>query len=149
MLDVDLAMIYGASTKRLNEQVRRNKNRFPSDFMFQLTKAEKNEVVANCDHLKKLKFSPYLPFAFTEYGAVMLASVINTKIAIKASIQVVKAFVKLRQILADHKEFARKLESMEKKYDHQFKVVFDAIRELMDPPAPKRKPIGFKIGKNK
>ena len=103
--------------------MKRNKNRFPSDFMFQLTKAAKNEVVANCDHLKKLKFSPYLPFAFTEYGVVMLASVINTEIAIKASIQVVKAFVKLRQILAEHKEFARKLESMEKKYNHQFKIV--------------------------
>src|SRR6185436_19440994 len=93
MLDVDLAMIYGVSTKRLNEQVRRNKRRFPPDFMFQLTKEEKNEVVASCDHLRKLKFSPYFPFAFTEYGAVMcLASVINTEIAIKASIQVVKAF---------------------------------------------------------
>jgi len=142
-------MIYGVSTKRLNEQVRRNKRRFPPDFMFQLTKEEKNEVVASCDHLRKLKFSPYLPFAFTEYGAVMLASVINTEIAIKASIQVVKAFVNLLQVLAEHKEFAHKLESIEKKYDHQFKIVFDAIRDLMDPPVPRRKPIGFRIGKNK
>src|SRR5437764_919924 len=106
MLDVDLATIYGVSTKRLNEQVNRNKGRFPREFRFQLTKDEKDEVVANCDRLRNLKFSPYLPYAFTEYGAVMLASVINTPIAIKANIQVVKAFVNLRLMLAEHKEFA-------------------------------------------
>src|SRR3972149_4260164 len=131
MLDVDLASIYGVTTKRLNEQVRRNKDRFPNDFMFQLSEEEKGEVVANCDHLKRLKFSPYLPYAFTEHGAVMLASVLNSEIAVKASIQVVRAFVRLREMIATHKELARRLESLEKKYDAQFKVVFDAIRQLM------------------
>ena len=116
---------------------------------FKVASCNLKELVANCDRLRNLKFSPYLPYAFTEYGAVMLASVINTPIAIKANIQVVKAFVNLRLMLAEHKEFAHKLASMEKKYDHKFKVVFDAIRELMEPAVPKRKPIGFKIGKNK
>jgi hypothetical protein len=88
MLDADLAVLYGVTTKRLNEQVKRNRDRFPKDFIFQLTKREKREVVANCDHLKRLKFSPGLPYAFTEHGAIMLATVLNSPIAVKASIQV-------------------------------------------------------------
>jgi len=145
MLDVDLAILYGVTTKRLNEQVRRNKDRFPNDFMFQLSEEEKNELVANCDHLKRLKFSPYLPYAFTEHGAVMLASVLNSEIAVKASIQVVRAFVRLREMITTHKELARKLEELEQKYDMQFKVVFDAIRQLMAPMSEEKpKPrIGF------
>lgn len=145
MIDIDLASLYGVTTKRLNEQVKRNKDRFPDDFMFQLTVEEKSELVANCDHLKRLKFSPYLPYVFTEHGAVMLASVLNSEIAVKASIQVVRAFVRLREIIATHKELARKLAELEQKYDMQFKVVFDAIRKLMAPPAEEKpKPrIGF------
>jgi len=143
MLDADLAAIYGVTTKRLNEQVKRNRDRFPEDFMFQLTEEEKAEVVANCDHLKRLRFSPHLPYAFTEHGAIMPASVLNSPIAIQASIQVVRAFVKLRRLVATHAELARKLAALEKKYDAQFKVVFDAIRELMTPPEPKRRKIGF------
>ena len=146
MLDVDLASIYGVTTKRLNEQVRRNKDRFPNDFMFQLSEEEKGEVVANCDHLKRLKFSPYLPYAFTEHGAVMLASVLNSEIAVKASIQVVRAFVRLREMIATHKELARRLESLEKKYDAQFKVVFDAIRQLMTEEEKPKPRIGFHKG---
>jgi len=149
MLDTDLAEIYGVSTKRLNEQVKRNAQRFPKDFMFQLNEAEKAEVVANCDHLQKLKYSSQLPYAFTEHGAVMLASVLNSPTAVKASIQVVRAFIRLREILATHRDLAKKMEELEKKYDKQFRVVFDAIRELMDPPRPKRKPIGFKVGKDR
>jgi hypothetical protein len=143
MLDADLAVLYGVSTKRLNEQVKRNRDRFPEDFMFQLTEKEKAEVVANCDHLAKLKYSPNLPYAFSEHGAIMLASVLNSQIAVRASIQIVRAFVKLRQILASHKDLAKRLDEMEKKYDSQFKIVFDAIRQLMAPPEPKQKKIGF------
>lgn len=109
MLDADLAELYGVTTRRLNEQVKRNKDRFPGDFMFKLTRGEKVEVVANCDHLHRLKFSPALPYAFTEHGAVMLASVLNSPVAVQASIQVVRVFIRLREILATHKELARKL----------------------------------------
>ena len=143
MLDADLAKLYGVPTKVLNQAVKRNIERFPLDFMFQLTKDEKDEVVTNCDHLKKLKFSPNLPYAFTEHGAIMLATILNSPVAVQASIQVVRAFVRLRQMLASNAELARKLNALEKKYDVQFKVVFDAIRQLMTPPEPKQSRIGF------
>ena len=143
MIDADLANIYGVTTKRLNEQIKRNRDRFPEDFMFQLTKEEKDEVVANCDHLKKLKYSPVLPNAFTEHGAIMIATILNSPVAVQASIHVVRAFVKLRQILASNKELSKRFNELEKKYDAQFKVVFDAIRQLMTPPEPKRRKIGF------
>ena len=144
MLDSDLAEVYGVTTKRLNEQVKRNRERFPEDFMFQVTTEEKSEVVANYDHLQSLKYPPNLPYAFTEHGAIMLASVLNSVVAVRASLQVVRAFVRLREILATHKELARKLQELENKYDAQFRVVFDAIRQLMEPPAsgPKKR-IGF------
>ena len=132
------------TTKRLNEQVKRNRARFPTDFMFQLTAEEKAEVVANCDHLARLKFSPALPAAFTEHGAIMAASLLNSARAVEMSIFVVRAFVRLRQLLATNVELARKLATLERKYDAQFKIVFDAIRELMTPPEPRKKrPIGF------
>jgi hypothetical protein len=143
MIDRDIAFIYGVSTKRLNEQVKRNRKRFPDDFMFQISKEEKNEVVANCDHLKTLKFSPNLPYAFTEHGAIMLASVLNSTLAIETSIRVVRAFVKLREFAVNNKELARKIEEIEKKYDKQFKIVFDAIKQLMIPPPVQKRKIGF------
>lgn len=146
MLDVDLARVYGVTSKRLREQVRRNRERFPADFMFQLSKEELLEVAANCGDLAKLKFSPFSPFAFTEHGAIMLASVLNSKIAVEASVQVVRAFIRLREILATHKDLAHKLTTLEKKYDHQFKVVFDTIRQLMTPPPSGGRKIGFKVG---
>ena len=130
MLDADLAELYGVLTKVLNQAVKRNKERFPVDFMFQLTKEEKDEVVTNCDHLKRLKFSPTLPHAFTEHGAIMLATILNSPVAVQSSIQVVRAFVRLRQMLASNADLARKLDTLERKYDAQFKVVFDAIRQL-------------------
>src|SRR3989338_6186362 len=99
MLDADLAKLYGASTKALNQGVKRNQERFPSDFMFTLTAEEKNEVVTICDHLRQLKFSPVLPKAFTEHGAVMLANVLKSPRAIQASIAVVRAFIHLRDLL--------------------------------------------------
>jgi hypothetical protein len=145
IIDADLAMLYGVPTKRLNEQVKRNRSRFPDDFMFQLTKEEKAKVVANCDHLAKLKFTAALPYAFTEHGAIMAASVLNSQKAIDISIFVVRAFVKLRQLLLTHTDLARKLNALEKKYDSQFKMVFEAIRQLMVPPNIKKRRIGFKV----
>jgi hypothetical protein len=145
MLDTDLADLYKIPTKALNQAVKRNKGRFPGDFMFQLTKEEKAEVVTNCDHLQRLKFSPTLPFAFTEHGAVMLANVLNSRVAVQVSIQIVRAFIRLREAVATHKDLAQRLDQLEKKYDTQFKVVFDAIRQLMIPPEPKRRKIGFLV----
>lgn len=147
MLDSDLAELYGVTTKRLNEQVKRNKERFPADFMFKLTAKEKSEVVANCDHLKKLKFSPALPHAFTEHGAIMAASVLNSRRAIEVSVYVVRAFVKLREMLRTHKELARKLAELEKRiegHDEEIMALFEAIRQLMEPPEKPAKRIGFR-----
>ncbi len=144
ILDSDLARIYGVTTKRLNEQVKRNRVRFPPDFMFQLTPAEKAGVVANCDHLRSLVFSPNLPFAFTEHGTVMLASVLSSTVAVEASIQVVRAFVRIRELLNNNRDLAAKLAQLEKKYDRQFATVFEAIRQLMEPPPlPSQRQIGF------
>ncbi len=148
MLDSDLAEMYGVKTSRLNEQVKRNKDRFPNDFMFQLTNQEKQEVIANCDHLEKLKFSRTNPYAFTEHGAIMLANVLNTPTAIETSVLIVRAFVKLRELLSTHKELERKIMELESKYDKQFKLIFEAIRELMQHEQldKNRIRIGFKIG---
>jgi len=144
ILDADLALIYGVSTKRLNEQVKRNRSRFPDDFMFQLTSEEKAEVVANCDHLRRLKFSPNLPHAFTEHGTIMAANVLNSERAVQASVEIVRAFVRLRLLLTSNSELSRRLDELESKYDRQFKMVFDAIRQLMAPAPPDRKQIGFR-----
>ena len=144
ILDADLAALYGVSTKRLNEQVKRNRSRFPADFMFQLTADEKAEVVANCDHLRRLKFSPNLPYVFTEHGTIMAANVLNSERAVHASVAVVRAFIRLREMISSNAELSRRLDDLEGKYDRQFKVVFDAIRQLMSPPPPRRKQIGFR-----
>ena len=119
MLDADLAKLYGVTAKRLNEQVKRNRDRVPEDFMFQLGAEEKAEVVAKCDHLARLKFSATYPYAFTEHGAIMLAAVLNTPRTIQVSVFVVRAFVKLREMLATHKELAYKLAEMERKIGTQ------------------------------
>ena len=146
MLDMDLARLYGVTTKRLNEQVKRNRGRFPEDFMFRLTAKEKAEVVANCDHLQALKFSPSLPYAFTEHGAVMVASVLNTARAIKVSIYVVRTFIKLREMLSTHRQLATKFAELERRievHDGDIRSLFEAIRQLMAPVATKRRRIGF------
>ncbi len=148
ILDKDLALLYGVSTKSLNLAVKRNYKRFIPEFMFQLTPEEFDSLRFQFATSKR-GGRRYLPYAFTEHGVIMVASILNSNVAINASIQLVKAFVELREFFSSHKELAGKLHDLEKKYDHQFKVVFDAIRELMEPPVPKRKPIGFKIGKNK
>lgn len=149
LLDTDLATLYGVSTKRLNEQVKRNQGRFPKDFMFRLTQREKDEVVANCDHLRHLKFSTMLPRAFTEHGAVMLASVLNSPRAVEVSIYVVRAFVKLRKALALHGRLARKLLELEHRlegHDVQIRSLVEAIRQLIVPPEIPRRHIGFHPG---
>lgn len=143
MLDIDLASLYGVQTKRLNEQVKRNIKRFPEDFMFKLTIAERAEVVAICDHLKPLKFSHVLPYAFTEHGILMLSSVLNSERAIKINIQIMRTFTKLRELMLVHKDLRIKIEELENKYDTQFKIVFDALRQLIDPPQKHKRPIGF------
>ena len=148
MLDADLAKLYGVSTKRLNQQVTRNRERFPEDFMFQLTAGEKAEVVANCNHLSRLKFSPTLPYAFTEHGAIMAASVLNTERAVEASVFVVRAFVRLREMLATHKQLSRKLGELERKierHDESIQAILEAIHQLMTPPETSTKQIGFKV----
>jgi len=131
MLDADLADLYEVSTKVLNQAVKRNKDRFPSDFMFTLNQSEKNEVVTNCDHLRKLKFSYSEPKAFTEQGIAMLSSVLNSKRAVLVNIQIMRAFIKMRKMLYGYKQLHSKIEEMEKKYDHRFRVVFDAIRQML------------------
>lgn len=131
IIDADLAMLYGVTTKQLNQQVKRNIDRFPPDFMFEFTSEEKSEVVTNCDHLRKLKVSLYLPSAFAEYGALMPANAPNSPRAIQASLEIVRTFVHLRELLASNAELARRLIALEEKYDKQFKVVFDAIRQSL------------------
>jgi len=145
MLDVDLAALYGVSTGRFNEQVSRNRARLPADFMFELTREE----TANLKSQFAISSSGWggrrsRPLAFTEHGAVMLASVLRSPAAIETSVQVVRAFVRLRQILESNADLARKLEQLEQRYDRQFRVVFDAIRELMAPPTSPPTRIGFK-----
>jgi hypothetical protein len=147
ILDRDLAALYGVSTKRLNEQVKRNRTRFPSDFVFQLSDDEKAEVVANCDHLGTLKYSPKRPYAFTEHGAIMAANVLNSERAVEVSVFVVRAFVKLRHWMATHTELAAKLAELERKvagHDDTIQQLVAAIRQLMAPPPDKpRRRIGF------
>jgi hypothetical protein len=147
MLDADLAEIYGVSTKALNQQVKRNIDRFPSDFMFRLTDEEPSSVVRMVPHLSRLRFSASPPNAFTEHGAVMLASVLNSPTSVQASILVVRAFIRLREILSTNRELARRLDDLERRYEGQFKVVFEAIRELMIPPVKARRRIGFGTGR--
>lgn len=144
ILDRDLAVLYGVETKTLNQAVRRNINRFPIDFMFQLTKVEKKQLVTNCDRFAPLKHSTSMPHAFTEQGVAMLSSVLNSERAINVNIAIMRTFVKLREILGSNELLRRKIESMERKYDEQFKVVVQAIKRMMLPePEKPKKPFGF------
>ena len=144
ILDTDIARIYGIQTKRLNEQVKRNVARFPGDFMFRLTDEELKEVVANCDHLEKLKFSSSNPYAFIEHGALMLSGIINTQTAIETSIFIVRAFVKLRNLLSTHAKLEKKIIKLESKYEKRFTIVFEALKQLIKQESKPRKMIGFK-----
>lgn len=146
MLDTDLAVLYGVPTKRLNEQVRRNKKRFPSDFMFQLASDEVERLRSQFATLKpgRGQHRKYRPYVFTEQGVAMLSSVLQSERAIQVNIAIMRAFVQLREMIGSNKGLARRLNELEKKYDSQFRVVFEAIRELMAEPEPKVKRIGFK-----
>jgi len=145
MLDRDLAKLYGVKTKVLNQAVKRNIKRFPEDFMFQLNNQEKIELVTNCDHLSSMKFAPTTPYVFTEQGIAMLSTVLNSEKAIDVNIQIMRTFTKLRQLLSGNEVLRQKIESMERKYDSQFKIVFKAIKELLDKEkqVPKKRRIGF------
>jgi hypothetical protein len=153
MLDADLSELYGVTTKRLNEQIKRNSDRFPADFAFQLTSEEWDSLKelnneSNRSQIatgsQKHRDPRFLPWVFSEHGAIMAATVLNSKQAVAMSVYVVRTFIRLRQMLSTHKDLARKLVDMEKKYDSQFKVVFDAIRQLMSPPVLKKGKIGFR-----
>ena len=146
MLDRDLAELYEVKTKRLKEQVKRNLDRFPADFMFELTKEElenwRSQFVTSKGDKMGLR---YPPMAFTEQGVAMLSSVLRSKRAAQVNIEIMRAFVRLRQMLGAHKDLRRKLAELEKKYDDQFKIVFEAIAELMTPPENPRRKIGFEV----
>lgn len=130
IIDSDLAELYGVKTKRLNEQVKRNQERFPSDFMFQLAIDEKTEVVSNCDHLVKLKYSKSLPYAFTEHGAIMAANVLSSKQAIKMSVYIVRAFVQLREMVLTNERLALKVDQLESRVSDHDEILIDLIQEL-------------------
>jgi phage regulator Rha-like protein len=146
MLDADLAKLYGVTTKRLNEQVQRNTKRFPPDFMLQLTLEEVERLRSQFATLKtgRGQHRKYRPYAFTEQGVAMLSGVLHSERAIQVNIAIMKAFVQLREMIGSNKGLARRLNELEKKYDSQFRIVFEAIRELMAEPESKIKRIGFK-----
>jgi len=146
ILDTDLATLYGVETRVLVQAVKRNMERFPEDFMFQLTQEEFAILRSQSVTSRDWGGRRYPPYAFTEQGVAMLSSVLRSQCAIQVNIEIMRAFIRLRQILASHVELARKLDALEKKYDAQFKVVFEAIRQLMAPPEPKWHPIGFRKG---
>jgi phage regulator Rha-like protein len=144
MLDADLAELYGVSTKSLNLAVKRNSARFPSDFMFQLARKEMEALRFQIETSKRGRGGrTYLAYAFTEQGVAMLSSVLHSERAVQVNIGIMRAFVKLRELLATHRDLARKLDEIERKYDANFKIVFDAIREMMAPPARPARRIGF------
>jgi hypothetical protein len=151
MLDRDLAVLYGVTTSALNQAVKRHADRFPPDFMFRLTLEETQGVPSRSQSviLKRGQNIKYRPCAFTEHGILMLSTVLSSERAVHVNIEIMRTFVRLRLLLASNAELAKKLEELELKYDHQFKVVFDAIRQLMTPAEPKRKQIGFTKAKKK
>lgn len=146
MLDRDLAALYGVETKTLKRAVKRNETRFPDDFMFVMTKDEladwRRQFGTSNSERMGLR---YPPMAFTEQGVAMLSGVLNSERAIAVNIAIMRTFARLRYILSSHADLARKLEELEKKYDKHFRVVFDALRELMEPPEPPHKQIGFSV----
>lgn len=150
MLDRDLAKLYGVPTKALKQAVRRNTDRFPNDFMFLLTPSElqdwRSQFVTSKSDRMGLR---YPPMAFTEHGILMLSSVLNSTRAVQVNIEIMRAFVRLRQMLASNAELSRRLDELESNYDRRFKIVFDTIRELMTPVPATRKQIGFRTARGK
>ncbi len=151
MLDSDLAELYGVATKVLIQAVKRNTKKFPSDFMFQLSEDEEKSLRSQIVTLKtgRGKHRKYLPYVFTEHGIAMLSSVLKSERAIEVNIQIMRAFVKLREMIASHKDLAKRLDELESKYDVQFRVVFDAIRKLMVPADGDKRKIWFLVRENK
>jgi hypothetical protein len=148
ILDADLARLYGVSTKQLNQAIKRNQDRFPGDFIFQVTSDERQELVTNCDHLRSLKFSKVRPRAFTEHGALMAASVLNTPRAVEVSVYVVRAFIRLREVLAAHTELSHKLAELEMRvdgHDEQIAAMIEGIRQLLAPPETPPRKLGFRV----
>ena len=148
MLDRDSAQLYGVTTKRLNEQVKRNRRRFPSDFGFQLNKREAIELVANCDRLNRLKHSSAYPFVFTEQVIAMLSSVLNSDRAIEVNIRIIRIFVKINELMITHKDIARKIEELErnfKDHDKKFTLVFESIRQILKEEGKPKTRIGFYV----
>lgn len=148
MLDFDLAQLYGVETRALKQQVRRNIKRFPDDFMFQLSKNEWNELITNCDNLGNLKFSPQTPFVFTEQGVAMLSSVLNSDKAVEVNILIIRAFVKLREIISTHKDVQKKLKNIEDKlmeHDEKIIQIINVINHLIAPPEKPKRKIGFSL----
>jgi len=144
MLDTDLAKLYTVETRVLKQAVRRNLNRFPKDFMFELTGEEIDNMVSQGVIPSKQIFGGSKPFAFTEQGIAMLSSVLNSRIAIQVNIAILRTFVKLRQLLIEHKDLAEKIERMEQKYDEQFRIIFTALQQMLQEESKPRPKIGFK-----
>jgi hypothetical protein len=151
MIDRDLAELYEVKTYRLNEVVKRNKKRFPDDFMFQLNDNEKNELIANCDRFQTLKYSTSNPYVFTEQGVAMLSSVLNSDRAIFINIQIMRAFVEMRKLIASNELLLRKIEAIEQtikgkfnEYDESFQTVFQVLKQLIEEPEEPPKQIGFR-----
>jgi|WetSurMetagenome_2_1015567.scaffolds.fasta_scaffold356666_2 hypothetical protein len=146
MLDFDLAQLYGIETRVLKQQVRRNKDRFPDDFMFELTREEWEEVITNCDNLSIYsRYKPFPPFAFSEQGVAMLSSVLRSKRAIMVNIAIMRAFVNLRQLIDANKDLIKRIDSLEERYDKNFRLVFEAIKELIREERKPRQKIGYRI----
>ena len=147
LLDSSLAELYGVETRALVQAVRRNRDRFPDDFMLQLTREEfddlKSQSVISSSTWGGRRYPPY---AFTEQGVAMLSSVLRSQRSVQVNIEIMRAFIRLRQMLASHEELSRRLDELEQKYDEHFRVVFDAIHQLMSPPAPPRRRLGFPVG---
>jgi phage regulator Rha-like protein len=146
LLDFDLAPLYNIESKRLKAAVRRNIKRFPDDFMFELTKVEYHSLRTQNASLKRGEHVKYMPYAFTEQGLAMLSGILNSERAINVNIAIMRAFVQMRRMLETHKELAKKIEELESKYDEQFSIVFEAIRQLIQKDNEPRNPVGFKIG---
>lgn len=145
MIDRDLADLYQVKTMALNQAVKRNIERFPSEFMFRLTNIEKGELITNCDRFKTIKHSQNCPAAFTEHGILMLSSVLNSQRAIQVNIQIMRTFTKLKEMMLNFADLKAKLEKMEREYDGKFAVVFEAIKQLMQPEIKPVKRIGFVV----
>lgn len=148
LIDADLASLYAVPTKALNQAIKRNADRFPEDFLFQLTKEEKTEVVTNCDHLARLKFSPKLPIVFTEHGAIMAATVLNSPEAVAMSVFVVRAFIQMREQLAANTAILKRLAEIDKtllEHDHALGAIWHKLQPLLQPPPdPPKRRLGFR-----